>query len=115
VEKKKIITTPLGLQWDFFLRRGNQKIRFQVVAAMTIFLDVTVQPRRTCQATSKKKAACCQLLPHYCFGIFFDPEAGGNTFLQNVSELLLHFKASHPRRYYCSLPEYLLTDLYYII
>jgi hypothetical protein len=34
----------------------------------------------------------------FLLGLFFNRENGGGTFLRNVSKLLSHYTASHPRR-----------------
>jgi hypothetical protein len=44
--------------------------------------------------------ACCVL-----FRPLINPEDGGSTFLQNVGELLLAYKASHPRKQHSSVTD----------
>jgi hypothetical protein len=39
-------------------------------------------------------------LAGYLFGLLFDPEDGGSTFLQNTNELLPDFTVSYPRTQY---------------
>jgi hypothetical protein len=50
---------------------------------------------------SKKPASRARYLAHagLLFGFFFDPENGGNMFLQNVGRLLMDYMALYPRKY----------------
>jgi hypothetical protein len=86
-------------------------VRFEILTAVTLkstaFWDVTqcslvgvyqrygemywfhLQDQRVSQASSRKMPVCL-------FGLIFDPEDGGNTFLRNVDKFLPNYMASHP-------------------
>jgi hypothetical protein len=63
-----------------------------------------LQGRRISQARIQYESRC-HSERHACFllGLFFDPENGGDTFLQNAGCLSVDYTALHPRRRNSSL------------
>jgi hypothetical protein len=60
------------------------------------------QDQREHQARDQEEAELCLLLAGFLLGLLFNPENGGNMFLQDTSGLLLDHMAVHPRRQYSS-------------
>jgi hypothetical protein len=64
-------------------------------------------PKTKGQVSNQKevggKQNICLLPTDYLLGLLFHPIDGVGMFLQNVSELLLDYTVSHPRREYSSI------------
>jgi hypothetical protein len=90
------VPTTLTVFWDVTpcsLMKSLSKFRRNIMPLSSV---MKINLSRKHAITSNKHAACCLL--SCCFGLLFDHEDGGSTFLRNIGKLLPDYIESELRR-----------------